>query len=380
MNWHRIAFLLLFINILVPFSLNSYPYSKDHHHKWCSVEYDLMDLGPATNMTAKQLSRHAIPISFAPRINNKGQIIYNDISGGYLIEADGRSKRIKYKNSFACLHALSDDGTILASYNDVYGNIRWLCSYESLCRYSYPITLPVEIKGFKVFLQDINSKGMLAGMMFDGKDTFAIAISKGHEIHRLCKGSSWGVSEQGYFVANSLETKENAPYVWHPKAGTLVLSDFCGLKKPNSDEIIYMDMWMRYDDSVLGSFVYRNKPKYLYTFHWYPIENKFEIMDIKGMRISDLNGKGTMVGSLNGKAVICKKGATPRDLNNYIDYPQAQWWKLVEATSINDMGQILGYGYSQDELHIFLLNPKNSALKYYRRGNIDVEKIYFPFP
>jgi hypothetical protein len=54
-------------------------------------------------------------------------------------------------------------------------------------------------------------------------------------------------------------------------------------------------------------------------------------------------------------AVIYTNGK-PQDLNRLI--PKGSGWVLEAATSINDVGEIVGYGTLHGQEHGFLLTPK----------------------
>ena len=73
-----------------------------------------------------------------------------------------------------------------------------------------------------------------------------------------------------------------------------------------------------------------------------------------------LNGSGQVVGSSEvlgspDRHAFLDNGSMMTDLNSLID-PLAGW-SLVDANSINDTGQIVGFGYHNAEAHAFLLTP-----------------------
>ncbi len=67
-----------------------------------------------------------------------------------------------------------------------------------------------------------------------------------------------------------------------------------------------------------------------------------------------INGKGDVVGA-SGGATIWDHSHGMRDINSLIQ-PNSGWL-LLEATDVNDAGQIVGYGLRRGELHGFLLTP-----------------------
>jgi len=73
-----------------------------------------------------------------------------------------------------------------------------------------------------------------------------------------------------------------------------------------------------------------------------------------------INNSGMVVGYASiadnsNHAVISTDGGTVQDLNDMI--PAGTGWVLVEASAINDAGQIVGYGNVHGVDHAFLLTP-----------------------
>lgn len=69
-----------------------------------------------------------------------------------------------------------------------------------------------------------------------------------------------------------------------------------------------------------------------------------------------INEFGEVVGWSNGRAVLWEDG-TMIDLNNL--FPSGSGWELIEATAINNNGQIIGSGYYGGELRGFIISPAN---------------------
>jgi probable HAF family extracellular repeat protein len=67
-----------------------------------------------------------------------------------------------------------------------------------------------------------------------------------------------------------------------------------------------------------------------------------------------VNNAGHVVGSMNAVAFLYVSGVT-YDLNSLI--PPNSGWTLFEATGINDLDQIAGYGQINGETHEFRLDP-----------------------
>jgi len=67
-----------------------------------------------------------------------------------------------------------------------------------------------------------------------------------------------------------------------------------------------------------------------------------------------INDAGQIVGRSDGYAFLWENG-TMTDLNELL--PSDSGWILLEATAINNMGQIVGSGYIDDKLHAFFMTP-----------------------
>lgn len=96
-------------------------------------------------------------------------------------------------------------------------------------------------------------------------------------------------------------------------------------------------------------------------------EGKFDPIDIPNGDPRALNSDGTIVGSFgpnpeHQRAFIWDKGDGLRDLNSLI--PQNSGWKLEVASSINDRGEIVGWGEQNGIGNTgFLLVPLRSRVR-----------------
>ncbi len=78
-------------------------------------------------------------------------------------------------------------------------------------------------------------------------------------------------------------------------------------------------------------------------------------LDAKASHARDINCKGVVVGTSGSHAFVYRDGQMI-DLNSRID--PASGWTLVDATGINDAGQIVGYGHREGQpLAAFVLTP-----------------------
>lgn len=362
-------FLSFCLFVVMLFQLNGYSYFSHSHHNRKFIQYTLVDLGP-TDMDARELSHFSIPISYSPKINNDSLVLFNTRWGGQVWNDMCGSAKLTYGEKNVFFHDFGSKGTILGSYYDDDCKIQWVLWPECCGKRIDPTIIPFNNpEGSTVYLRRINSKGVIAGTIVfgfgDHQDAFAVVWTPNNTLQTVYPGMGWDVSEEGYIIGNSKWDPENRPYLWHYTGGPIVLSDNRCLKKPEGC-VHYVDTLFGYDGSVYGSFYYDEKPGYLYTYHWDPMQERFGFKNLNGMRVSDVNNMGTLVGSLCNAAVVCKKDSTPVDLNHLIDV-QGKKWNLQEATSINDKGQIVGYGTVDGKTHIFLLEPVTPVLKIYQK-------------
>jgi hypothetical protein len=339
------------------------------HHTKKQIEYVFFDLG-ASRLPAESLSKHALPLSQAPCINNAGQVVYNDLTGGYLWDPIQGAQRLPWNGVYARFHGINSDGTVLASVVDPQGRQNWML-WSAKCGYRQTPTsvdLPCQDQAC-IYFRAIHDNGMLSGMVkYNGdtlKDTYAVVWPGNGQLYTLGKGIAWSISASGYTLANDATTHANSPYLWHRRGGFLILADHSCFHKPAN--VRYVDMLLDYDGSVYGTFFHHSDPDELQGFHWDPHSNTFDLLELCGMRISAVNTIGTLVGSLRGRAIARYRDTPPLDLTELIEV-KGKRWQLIEATDINDLGQIVGYGSVDGQTHIFLLQPlEHPTLKIYRK-------------
>jgi hypothetical protein len=93
-----------------------------------------------------------------------------------------------------------------------------------------------------------------------------------------------------------------------------------------------------------------------YAYAWSPEQGGFKLLDLSNMRINGVNTSHVLVGSLYGKAAVCWPGQSPLAISSLIKTEDAKGWDFLEASGINDSGQIVGYGKFNGKMRIFLLD------------------------
>jgi hypothetical protein len=360
---------LLFILALFSHMEGSYSRYRERHHDQQLVEYSLYDIG-LSRLPCEALSKKAFPLSQAPCINNQAQVIYNDSQGGCLWDCIHGTQRLIYKNVYARFHAINNKGVVLASAINSGGKQTWMLWSEKngLRQDPYILDCPCP-NGACVYFRAINDDGMLVGLLkYDDssiEEAHAVVWPSNGKLYLLDRGIAWGVSDSGYAVVSDAKSPANSPYLWHKNGGFLVLPEHSAFKKPA--DVRYVDMQVDYEGGVYGTFFYNNQPNYLHGFYWQPCQERFDQLDLGGMRISAMNSRGILVGSWCGRAVARARDGVPFDLNRLVEI-KGKCWHLIEATDINDLGQIVGYAKVDGEYHIFLLQPlPQTTLKVYRR-------------
>lgn len=342
-----------------------YTHYRRRHHDERVIRYCLTDLG-TTSLPIEELSSHSWPISYAPHINNSGQIIYNDGLGGVLWEPHLPMRRLEVDSGYGWFHAINDKGTILVSFSDGCHKRKWLLWEDRCgCRPS-PLDLPPPPKEEQLlFWRRLNDQGQVAGMVINNHgsldDGYAVAFSPTtRQIDLLCPGRGWDISPAGYVLAAMGDGSHQSPYLWHHRQGALVLPDdeFSRRKRPK--EAGYLERLITSTNSVYGTFFEPELGRFS-SFYWDPISGRFDQLNLGGMRLSGLNSEETLVGRIgNGAVVRQRQDGLLYDLNRVIDQ-QLMGWHLIEATDINDQGQIVGYATLGRETHAVLLTPMRTT-------------------
>lgn len=322
----------------------------------------VVDIG-STDMTWNELSYFNVPVSYAPRILNSGEMIFNTRRGGVLWGLTATTRQLPFDEKFAHFHAMAKNGTILCSVVEGDGNLSWYLWPATNCHKMAPVKIGCGCDdGGRVFYRDVNSTGMLAGVLEkdcgDSLVYYGAMRCPDGPLNILWPGIAWNISEKGYVYANNSSSRANKPYLWHPKGGFLILSDTG--KEPPKECVKYLNGIIAFDDTIYGSYYMQDNPSHYLNFNWEPCYESFDTLGTCGFRVTAVNRCGTMVGSLDGRAMMKERDKPARDLNHLIQNPGGAWF-LMEATDINDMGQIVGYGIFNGETHVFLVEPANKA-------------------
>lgn len=323
--------------------------------------YRLIDLGK-TDLPLCCLSRDSFPVSLGPKINQKGHVIGNTSYGGFVTDLCNPKSCFRRNGTYAFFHGINDNGLVLASVNYPEGTGEWyLWPYNYFRQKETP--LPINLKcldGGDVYFRAINNDGLLAGARKckDEEGYMAVFYSPEKGIQDLTCAFLMEVNNSGNMAGFEAESKENTPLLYHYKGGWNGFSDEASLRKPKGRIKFQMDMAIAHDSTVFGSFLScKGGRPYMWAYAWTPIERYFRVHDLQGMKISAVNSCHTLVGSLCGEAVISINMEPPVALSSLVMGGCKEGVTLIEATDINDVGQIVGYGRFCGSIHLFVLDP-----------------------
>lgn len=338
-----------------------------------TLKYTLVDLGEA-NMPLENLSKQALPNSFSPLINNLRQIVCNRGDRGYILDMNGGEISPQVSTITSYCHGINDFGELLLAFERSPNDLYWSIWKIKNLRKIDEITIDLQdLLGKNIYLRALGNNGMAVGAFKPEGKLRPLIWTKSSGLHHLgyqlgwdIEGVIWGVNDKNTVVGQIDNEELGLPFAWNSLWGLERLNDFawhwkgatrCPLQQP----IKFVDLVIANDDRVFGTFV--DGEIYDGIFHykaywWDPKSKQIRPLELQGMRLSGVDSKYTLVGSLNGEAAACQRGAKPLLLKELIDEKAVSGWKLLDATDINDHGDIVGYGIHNDKIHYFLLKQE----------------------
>lgn len=344
---------------------------KDYFPELVS-RYRLIDVGESS-FHSRQHSKMESPPLHLPMINNQGQGVANDKKGGFCFVANGWKYIPDIPGLKIKFHAINDQGDLLISLNRDHDSIEWMVWPH--CKEGYGkerihlYTTNSHCDDF--LLTDFNACAVAIGYRKERGENFPIVWNKEQGFHKMglqqgleLRGIPKRLNRQGSIVGIAQETTDSYPFFWKEALGFEAFKTYRNFLSPNGwtefadlaitpDDTIYGTFWIKHSSNTAAAAP--GNPYYAYV--WKPTEAKANKLDLKGMRIADVNAEHTLVGSLNGSATVCYLNASPIELSLLIDPESLHKWKLTEATSINDKGEVVGSGTYDGTPHIFLAIP-----------------------
>lgn len=329
-----------------------------------------------TTVDPASMNPYAMPHTYAPRVNNSRQVSANRVDEGYFRDPDhGELVPQVGTNLKGHAYGLNDVGDIIATLERSRGNVDWyVWTQKGLRREKrYPVEPAEGITGFDVDLRAINNEKWAVGHLNPVCEARPAVWNPrwglkpfGYYVGWDFKGAAYGINKKGTIVGYVSECPEDPPFVWNEHCGLEILRNYKSAFVAQSCHEIrgpvhFADMVVTDDDYVYGTLwidneYYHNDGKIPYfAFRWEPYNHDFRYLDIDGMRINAVNSKHTLVGAIDGEASLRDRGEKPVLLKTFIE---GNDWELIEATGINDHGDIVGYGKYRGALHVFLMKKE----------------------
>lgn len=348
------------------------------------ASYTILDLGES-DIDALHLSRRSKKLSLAPRLNNQGVIIGNTGKGGFVTLPGHWMFAPQHQGMKINFHGLSDEGDLLVALLRGHESVEWMLWPCEEGNYG---TLRQHIKTIDPFVDKFYVTGFSEGSTMTAYERAAdcslqpLTWDPCHGMSRLgvrealdIKGAAYAISRGGT-VAGIFDCKaDQAPFVWSSACGLLVANNYRKHFNPTG-WVEFADLLVTDDSTVYGTYSIKhlaenyvirghyyesrqdNGSYYGYNaFSWSPSEGQIAMLDLNGMRLSAVNSAHILVGSLLSQAALALPGQKPAPLASFMQPDEAKDWKLLEITDINDQGQVVGYGWYQDKMHLFLANP-----------------------
>lgn len=332
--------------------------------------YAIFDMG-ATEVDPALMNPYAMPHSYAPRLNNQRQVAANRADEGYFRDLNHGElvPQIGY-----CLrghaYGINDVGDIISTLERDRDHVDWVVwTLDGLRKKKRYAIEPGEIgMGRNIDLRAINNQKWAVGYLNPGCALRPLVWNPnwglkpfGFYVGWDFKGAAFGINNKGTILGYISECEENPPFVWNERGGLEILRHYrIPLAAQSCHEIRgpvhFVDMVITDDDYVYGTLWiddnYEDGTVRYYGYRWEPYNHDFRYLDLEGMRINGANCRHTLVGAIDGRAALRERGAKPMLLADYLKNDD---WELIEATDVNDHGDIVGYGKYQGKMHIFLM-------------------------
>lgn len=333
------------------------------------VKYKLLDLGE-TDVDPSKLSRKAPGASLAPSINNLGQVSANRKEGGFIWDRTFGEYAPYVHDVTISFHGLNNSGDILVSFNRKFDSLEWGIWPTTQGVNGKRVTIPTRgFKGDNLCLCAINNNRTVIGY-FKNKEGKTQPVYWTVEnglryLHNLdgkeITGDISSLNNQGTIAGFFERWDTFPPAVWHSQKGVEFLNNYRQKVVPDGT-VELGDLLLTEDDIVYGTYKIKyasqdNSPEHndlYYAYAWSPSTGGFKLLDLDGMRINAINSSHVLVGSINGKPVVCEPGKKPVEFMTLLKPEEAKSWEQIELTGINDTGQIVGYGKSQGVMRVFL--------------------------
>lgn len=334
--------------------------------------YTLIDLGEV-DLEPSKLTKNKDGSSLGPSINNNGKIICNSSNGCFIFRKTMEKYTPAFSKARLYVHAINNKDDIVASFHTDEKSVYWQIWPTALGWNGGRQGIDTfEEEGSKVDLYAISDLGTIAGQARPYNQTMPIVWNQdqglyrvGHDQYINLHGVLKGINNNNALTGKSEGHHENFPFLWDGSSVTNLFEFRKQFRCPTDGKLHFEDVVIDKDNTLYGTYWINKdffdekepeKKEYL-AFSWSPQERKVKLSDLDGMRFSAINADLRIVGSANGKAAILDPEEKPIELIYTVPVEEIGDWELFEATDINDVKQIVGYGTRSGKLHLFLANP-----------------------
>lgn len=341
------------------------------------VRYRLIDLGEA-DIPPDRLTRKSAEPSLAPVINNAGQIIGNRKEGGFLRDPV-LGEWVPYVHDVTInFHALSNKGDVLVTLNRKSNNPEWMVWPSSGGKNGLRQRINVDaFPNSKPIFTGLTNNRKAVGNLYTDGNSQPVLWKPDEDLHflvddagKVVSGEAKWINNKGQLVGYFNKQKDTPPAVWSKENGLEFIRNYRSKPVPDGEADL-ADILIAEDGTVYGTYRIKypqgtkDKDTEFYSYAWLPYEGGgFKVLDLEGMRLTGLNEWHALVGTLDGKAAVVEPGQKPVQLSKLIKRSDQKNWELLEATSINNWGDIVGYGKFNGNMHLFLAEKINSQAPY----------------
>lgn len=349
------------------------------------ASYTIVDLGE-TDIELTRLSKAAKKLTLAPSLNNDGIIIGNTSKGGFVTLPGGWCFAPQYDGMVINFHSINTKGDLLVAVQRGHESVEWMrwpCKDGGDYGTNREHIKTVDPFVSKFYVAGFNDESTMIAYAPGSDSAFRpLTWDSCQGLTRLgvfqdldIKGTARGISKNGTVVGVFDTTSDQTPYVWNPYCGLLTANNYRQYLDPTGwvefadlliteDSTVYGTYWVKHlaETYVVRGHYYETRQSngsyYQYNaFTWKPASGQVEMADLQGMRLTAVNKDHVLVGSLLNSAALRLPGKEPLTLESLVEPSEVKDWKLLEITDINDRGQVVGYGWYQDKMHLFLANP-----------------------
>jgi len=336
------------------------------------TRYKLVEIAD-TQLDASRLTNLTAKLTHAPIINQQGLIIGNTLRGGFITLPAKWEYSPEINGVTVHLHGINSHGDLLVTLNRGQDSQEWMFWPLKNGGYGNFRNHIQTIDPFKpnVTLTGYNDSGTYIGYKkIEGRNRpYVWTLEKGFQPLGLEKGLQLTgiakeINQKGSIAGITDDATDKAPFIWHDQTGLETFRKYREALVPKG-WVEFADVVLTDDNTIYGTFWIRDQQddndkginRQYYAFRWEPNNGTVKMIDLKGMRLTDVNSQHLLVGSYNGKAMVREPERPPIALSDLMDPRTLEGWELLEATSVNDHGQIVGYGLRNGKAHVFLAEP-----------------------